>query len=339
MKILFYILIFSTAAFAQYGAPAKEAPHALGSASNHGLDGTNTHMWSIGESVVFTGTDNASWNFTQGFHQPMICKTFPIITSFNQTSCSLPYTLTTTSVFNVYRWKVGNRFIGEQKSNVYLPIKNGDYRVFVGDSTGCVLLSTPIAVNFSGKEIIPIITTQQNTISQDTLLKTTTFASYQWYVITPDGQHRAIVGATGQVFRPYFSASYYVKVNTIDQCIAYSASYTPINNSLESFTRYVFESTDSTINFSMFRKIYEPKLAVYPIPVLKDFTVDLESPNQNVVQMVVYNAEGKLVNMKSAKNNFGKLLVKFDRDDFPSGKYMLTVTDGDKQFVKGLIFE
>lgn len=337
-NLIFILLTFSYSLFAQYGRPAKEAPHTLGSAGNFGLNGTETHMWTIGELVVFTGTDSG-YNFTQGFHQPMICKTFPVITSFNETSCSLPYTLSTTGIFHVYRWKTGNRTFGEQKSNQYLPTKSGNYQVFVGDSTGCVLLSSAFSVDLSGKDIIPIITTQ-GSASQDTLLKTAVYASYQWYVISPDGQHRAIVGETNQTFRPYFMASYYVKINTIDQCVSYSAPYTPINNTLEPFGRYVFESTDSTINFSKFRKINDAKLvAVYPIPVQKEFTVDFESPYQNTVQMTVYNAEGKLVNSKFAKNEWGKLIVKFDRQEFPSGKYILTVADGDKKFVKNLIFE
>lgn len=270
------LLIFCSNIFAQYGRPAKEAPHLIGSAGSFGLNGSETHAWTIGEAVVFTGT-NIGYNFTQGFHQPMVCKTFPVIGSSNETSCLLPYTLSTTGIFDVYRWKTNNKIIGDQKSNTYLPTKNAMYAVFVGDSTGCVLVSSFFSVDLSGKNILPIITTE-GSATNDTILKTTTFSSYQWYIISPDGTHRAIVGETNSSLKPYFMASYYVKINTSDQCVSYSAPYTPINDKLEPFGRYVFETSDSTINLNKFRKINEAKLAVYPIPVQKEFTVDFESP-------------------------------------------------------------
>lgn len=55
--------------------------------------------------------------------------------------------------------------------------------------------------------------------------------------------------------------------------------------------------------------------------------------------MLVYNAEGKLVNSISAKNDWGKLIIKIDRNKFPSGNYILSVADGEKKYVRSLVFE
>lgn len=335
LKYLFFVVFVAQA---QFNRPSKQAPHTIGTSGNHDVMGGNTYSWTVGEAVIFTAS-TSSQSLTQGFHQPMICKNMPIITAFNQSSCTLPYTLTTTSNFHVYRWYRETTYIASENTSTYLPVRNGNYTVLVGDSTGCMLVSSVMGVDFSLKNIIPNITVSGVSVAEDTLIGTTPFASYQWYVIASDGVHRAIVGATQQIYRPFFRATYYVKINTTDQCVSYSVPYSVQNPSFQPLNRYVFNQNDDTIDLKSYREIVEFSMSVYPIPTKSDYTVELESPQQNTVILTLYNAAGQIVQSKSIENKYGKLLLNYKREDLASGKYILSVKDGDKKHTQNLLFE
>jgi hypothetical protein len=338
----FTFLIFTIfscfSAFSQSTKTAKAAPNAITSAGNYATVGTTTYSYSIGEPVIFTGA-YASGFSTQGFQQPMICKTFPVIVASNQQSCALPYTLSVSAGFNKYQWKTSNSIIASGKDFTYFPIKNGNYSVFVGDSTGCFLNTTPVSVDLSAKNITPSIANYGTNISTDTLLVSSLAASYQWYVILGDGSHRSIVGAIDQSYRPLFKATYYVKINTVDNCVAYSIPFTLSNNNLEQLNKYNFEMTDSSINIKLLRKVYDRKLSVYPIPSKDNFNVDYESPESNTVFLNVYNVLGVVVASRAIKNETGKFKYRYDRNDLPAGKYILDVVDGDQKMIHSLILE
>lgn len=335
IKFLFFIIFVS---FSQFNRIAKISTQIIGTSGNEAISGGNNYMWTVGELVVFTAL-SGSQSLTQGFHQPMICKAFPTVGSFNESSCVLPYTLTTTSIFHLYRWYRSNTYIASEKTSTYLPVKNGNYSVLVGDSTGCMLTTSLIGVDFSSKNITPIITVSGPSVAEDTTIGTSTFASYQWYVIASDGVHRAIVGATQQNYRPYFRATYYVKINTTDQCVSYSAPYIIQNPNFQPLNRFVFTQDNETIDLKTYRQIMEHKMVVYPVPIRSNYSVDIESPQQNDVILSLYNASGQLVSSQTVKNIGGKLILNYKREDLSSGKYMLSVQDGDKKHVQGLIFE
>ena len=324
--------------YAQSTKTAKAAPNAITSAGNYATVGITTYTYTIGETIIFTGAYAKGFS-TQGFQQPMICRTFPVIVAANQQSCSLPYTLSVSGGFNKYQWKVGSSTIASGRDFVYYPIKDGNYTVFVGDSTGCFLNATPIAVDLSAKNITPIIANYGINVATDTLLVSSAAASYQWYVILPDGSHKAIVGAKGQSYRPLFRATYYIKINTVDNCIAYSVPFALSNNNLEQLNKNNFDLTDSTINIKLLKRIYERKLAVYPIPSRENFNVEFESPENNTVVLNMYNTLGVIVASRSVRNEMGKFKYKYDCGDLPPGKYILDLVDGDKKMIQSLILD
>ncbi len=338
LKIIKYIFFVVFITHAQFNKAAKQAPHTIGTSGNYGVVAGNTYSWTVGEAIIFTASAS-NQSLTQGFHQPMICKIKPMITSLNESSCALPYTLSTTGIFHIYRWYRGNTYIASEKTNVYLPVRNGNYTVLVGDSTGCVLTTTMIGVDLSSKNIIPNITISGVSVSEDTLLGTSKFASYQWYVIAADGVHRAIDGATQQSYRPYFRGTYYVKINTTDQCVSYSSPYTLQNPSFKPLNRFVFKQTDDTIDLKSYREIVEYSMSVYPIPATTNYTLELESPQQNIVNITLYNAAGQVVSSQNIKNDYGRLLLNYKRDDLAAGKYILSVKDGNQSHTKSLLFE
>ncbi|MDX2189812.1 MAG: T9SS type A sorting domain-containing protein [Bacteroidota bacterium] len=340
LTFIIYHLSF-TIVHAQAGNPAKQAPFAITNAGNSVTVNNQNYSWSVGEAIIFTGAYNTGFA-TQGFHQPMICKVIPTIVETNQTNCFAPYTLTVAKGFSKYQWFIGKSTIANGRSEVYLPIKNGKYSVFVGDSTGCFFTAASVNVDLNAKNIKPTVAVS-GIVNSDTLLSSSKAATYQWYIIGTDGVHRAIVGATGQTYKPIYLGTYYVKINTSDNCVAYSDPYTLTNNAMDPLNRYTFESTDSTIIIEKqkpIEKISEHVLAVYPNPARGDFiNVKYQSPENNTVTMNLYNVLGYVVSSQSVKNDKGKFEIKYNRNDLPVGKYILNLVDGDKKIVQSIVFE
>ncbi len=334
----FFVFFCSGAAFSQPNKTTKAAPNSIGTAGNQAKVGNVTYMWSVGEVIIFTG-DNQPGYFTQGFHQPMMCKAIPSVSAFNQTSCLLPYTLTVTAGFDRYSWKIGKSLIANATASAYYPIANGDYIATVMDSTGCVLPATAVAVDLSSKNIIPTITAYGGT-ANDTLLESSMAFSYQWYVITPsDNIHRAIVGQTNREYKPIYNGTYYVSINTEDQCISYSPYYTVNNVGLESISKHDFEQTDNTIIITKHNRYNAHNLKVFPIPSRDKLNIEYESPFKNTVVFNIYDVKGVLVDTRSIANAEGKLNFVYSKADLPIGRYTLRVVDGNKESDKGLIFE
>jgi hypothetical protein len=338
MKVFLFISLFlSILVQAQSTQPAKVSTFATVGAGNSAVVNQELYMWSVGEPVIFTG-GNAEGFATQGFHQPMICRAFPQIAAFNQTSCLLPYELQTQDLFDKYTWYLGNSVIASDNDAVYNPVTPGRYRVVVGDSTGCTLPSNSINVDLSAKNIIPIVTAEGEG-ANDTLLISTFAKSYQWYVITPsDGVHRAIVGGTSQTYRPYYNGTYYVKINTDEDCIAYSDYFVLNNSDFESINRFDFDHTDSSISLVRRPRFFAHKLRVYPIPSTDKVTVHYESPERNKVLLLLYDVNGVVVDTKEVFNKLGTFKTEYTNESLPSGKYTLSVIDGEKKSSHGFIF-
>jgi hypothetical protein len=322
--------------FAQSKKVFKAAPNFMGAAGNTALANNITYMWSVGETVVFTGNTATNY-YTQGFQQPMVCKATPIITAYNKTSCLLPYTLSVTSSFNVYYWKLGNSSIVNSNDYTYNPVTNGNYKVIVGDSTGCVLTSSIESVDLSTKNLIPSVAVFGNGV-KDTLLQSSTATSYQWYAITPtDGVHRAIVGATNSAYKPLYNGTYYVKINTDENCVSYS-SYTVINNtSWDLISRYITILSDSTMLINPILNYY--KAFIYPVPAFDKVNIDYQTPSKNLVTLAIYDIKGVLVDTKKLSVSNGNVNYVFNKNELASGNYVLSLTDGDHKEVHGLIFE
>lgn len=336
IKVSIFLNIIIFQCFAQYNRPAKVSTAAVVGAMGEAKVNNTTIMWSVGEPIVFTAASTDMF-FTQGFHQPMICKASPVIVALNQTSCTLPYTLKVVAGFDKYIWKVGRSTVANAQTNEYNPVSSGKYTVAVMDSTGCYLTSGINDVDMSVKNITPTIT-PYGTAGKDTLLESSEAFNYQWYVVTPsDGVHRAITGEMNRQYKPLYNGTYYVKINTNEYCVAYSSYYTVNNQGFESVNKYDFEATDSTIAI---RKMYEArKLAVYPIPSREKITIDYESPETNIVTMNIYDNKGVVVDSKFVKNVSGKMQLTYQNDNLPTGKYTLSIVDGEHKMNKGIIFE
>jgi hypothetical protein len=334
--ICMYMLVIHPVSMAQSKKTFKAAPHFIGTSGNSAVANNVTYMWSVGETVVFTGSTATNY-YTQGFQQPMVCKATPIITAYNTTSCLLPYTLSVTSLFNIYYWKLGNSSIINSNDYTYNPVTNGNYKVIVGDSTGCVLTSSVESVDLSTKNLIPSVSVFGNGV-KDTLLQSSNAASYQWYAITPsDGVHRAIVGATNQVYKPLYNGTYYVKVNTDENCVSYS-SYSVINNtSFELLSRYITILSDSTLQINTWVPSFYT--VVYPVPAFDKVNIDYQTPNKNLITFSIYDIKGVLVDTRKLSVSNGKVNYVFNKNELASGNYILSLTDGDHKEIHGLIFE
>ena len=323
---------------AQYIPRTQKSPAVVSATGGKATVGNLYFEWTIGESVMFTGSDG-NYFATQGFNQPMICKAIPVITALNQNSCVLPYTLKITSGFDIYRWRVGQVIVASTIDSLYYPIKNGSYMAWVGDSTGCYLPTSFIGVDLSPKNTIPSVSAR-GPAGQDTLLESTPGLQYQWFVITPsDNVHRAIVAATNQTFRPYYNGTYYVRVNSGDECVSFSSYYTVNNPNMEDISRYIFDQSDTTIDLRKLMFSGGSKLAVYPVPARDKLYIDYYSSEKNTVAINFYNVAGAKVDVKYVKNSSGKFLYEFDSRSLPSGRYVLELIDGEKQLIKNLVFE
>lgn len=337
LHIVLWFLCVSISVHSQYGVPQKLSTMAVVSAS-HAVTVNDWHIsWSAGEPIIFTGAESQVF-LTQGFHQPMVCKATPVISAHNQTSCVLPYVLSVTSVFHVYRWYLGNSFIANAPAHVYNPVQNGNHRVLVGDSTGCVLFSELERVDLSAKNSIPTVVAQ-GTPQWDTLLVSSPAASYQWFVVTPDNVHRAIVGETSQNYRPYYNGVYYVKVHTHDECVSVSDYFVVNNTGWDNIIRHDFEKTDSTIKIIKINFFTRHKLKVWPIPAHQNINIEYESPELNTVALQIFDVKGVMVHSKSIKNEKGKIETQYNNEHLPTGKYILKVIDGDKHSIQSMIFE
>ncbi|MFN0049175.1 MAG: T9SS type A sorting domain-containing protein [Cytophagales bacterium] len=323
---------------AQANKTTKAAPNAIGTAGNETSVANITYMWTIGEVIVFTGTDPTGFA-TQGFHQPMICKAFPTIVALNQTSCSLPYSLSVVNGFDKYLWKIGKSTIANAAGSNYNPVSNGNYSVTIMDSTGCSLSSSSISVDMSGKNIIPTISVY-GTATKDTLLESSEAFSYQWYVITnSDGVQRAIVGETNKYYVPLYNGTYFVKINTEEYCVAYSSFYVVNNAGFEQINKYDFNKSDSTISISTFKKKLARNLSIFPIPSKDKVNIEYQSPENNLVTFNFYDVKGTLVDSKQMASKDGKLNMVYENASLPTGKYLLRVEDGNAKIDKSLIFE
>ncbi|MDX2196583.1 MAG: T9SS type A sorting domain-containing protein [Cytophagales bacterium] len=326
------ILLCAYMSVAQGNRFAKESAKIISPAGNSATFGNTTMIWTIGETVVFTGAHDNGFQ-TQGFNQPMICKEIPVIIGSNTSGCALPYTLTVVRGYSLYQWKMGKSIIAGVSNNVYYPIKNASYIVSVGDSTGCFLSSNPYTVDLTLKNPKPTITNYG-----DTLLVSTDAGSYQWYV-WHNGKLKAVMGATGKEYKPLFNAKYYVRANYDNNCESYDEK-TVSNGTYDDLIRYNFEETDSTINIKPISRILEHKLTVYPIPAKDKFYVDYETQVQSATLVLnLYNLNGVVVDTRQVKYQNGKITYEFHRGDLPVGKYMLNVSDGNYKNVQGIVLE
>lgn len=324
------------AVLGQSTLPAKVSTSATVGAMGEAVVNNINYMWSVGEPVIFTGS-NSDFYLTQGFHQPMICKAFPEIAGFNQTGCLAPYQLKANTTFDKYIWYQNKAVIANATSSNYFPVSDGKYKVFVGDSTGCNISSSFFEVDLSGKNIVPTITAYGDN-NLDTLLISSPAATYQWYVITPsDNIHRAIVGAKDSAYIPYYNGIYYVKINTADNCVAYSSYYIVNNQGYESINK-VEVNNDSTIVIEKFVKYFSHKLEIYPIPSREKVNIEYQSPSRNKVMLNFYDANGIMVHKIEINNKFGEFKTQFEHTNFPSGKYSVHLIDGDKKINKSIIF-
>lgn len=330
-----------TSVFAQSNKFTKVSSSVVASTGNVATVAGVVYTYTIGEPFIFTGTEPSGF-LTQGFNQPMICKTFPTIVALNQTSCTLPYSLSVANGFDRYVWKkdriIGKSTIANGTAASYEPVLDGNYTVTVMDSTGCILVSAPVVVDLSSKNIVPTISVY-GTATKDTLLESSDANDYQWYVLTPsDGVYRAIVGETTKTYAPIYNGTYYVKINTQEQCVAYSSTYTVNNVGFEPINKGGLETTDSTIwivkNNSVSRN-----LQVYPIPTKDKLNIKYETSETNTVEFNIYDLKGVLVDSRMMKGLNGKMNWVYQNTDLPTGKYILRVVDGSNSLERNLIFE
>lgn len=339
-RILVLLLFFGVGVhvWAQVGIAAKAAPNAIGSAGADASYGGTHLMWTVGEPVVFTGY-GGSFVATNGFHQPMICKIIPEIIAYNETSCRLPYTLRVPEGYSRYQWKHENAIIANGRDFEYFPVRDGNYSVFVGDSTGCYLSATA-QVDLSLRSLIPTITVYGSGAGSDTLLQSSPAYNYQWFVVGLDGRHRAIVGDTTPFYKPLYNGTYYVRINTQEHCISYSNFYTVNNPGFQDLSRYDFASTDSTIYIPKPSSVRDRRLHVYPVPCLgENFNVDYESPEKNTVLLKLYDVKGVVVSTQMVKNEKGVFHLDYQRNGLPVGKYTLHLVDGDTKLNTSVILE
>ena len=335
-KLLFVICLFLIGSFSSF-AQIVTGSEVIASSGNSYASKDLMADWTVGESIIFSG-QYANGIVSQGFQQPMICRTLPIIGSINETSCLNAYTLTVTAGFHYYQWKLEKGFIVNHKTNQYNPVEEGNYTVLVGDSTGCLVPTKSIYVDLSAKNIVPTVIVH-GTTDKDTLIESTPAATYQWYLVTSENENpRAIIGATNKSYKPIISGKYYVKINTHENCVSYSLRHDLKTNVTVDLNRFAVIKTDSTIELTPL-SFYSYKIDVYPNPAKGKIFIDYESPEKNTVQLEFYNIHGILIDSRKVSNHTGKFHKEFDELNFPTGPYLLKIKDKENTLVKSIILE
>jgi len=337
MKIIL-ILWLSISASLIYGqSEAKLAQSLMASAGGYGANDDYTVSWSIGEAFIVTGANN-NIVITQGFGQPMICKTIPKINAHNTTICSQPYKLKVAPGFHHYRWKLDSSMIANENDSIYLPVTNGNYIAIVGDSTGCYIASPAFKTDFSTKKGITTIT-PISVNGRDTLLKAPLAISYQWYAVAPeDGRSLNIINADKQTFRPYYNGTYFVKLHLADYCVSYSPHYVVNNSGSEVLNRELYALNDTSIFFEYDRS-GGYHLRLYPNPCSDQFNIEFESPKDNGITISILNLLGVEIEKRELVKSSQWLKIKYENRYWASGIYMVKIDDGHQIVVENLIVQ
>ena len=266
--------------------------------------------------------------------------TVPIITKqiANGTDCDkLNTTLSVNPGNTRYQWRLNNIKIAGADSNAYIPVTNGSYTAEIYTGNNCSIQSNPIDIIFTESNTKPTITARGPAGKDTLLICNTIVSSYQWYI-----GKRAIVGATQQNYRPYFSAAYKVRTNPKGKCSAYSDDYYLNNTEYDPLIRYNFEMTDSTIVIDPLKiKNQAGTLEITPNPASEQFTIHYSAHKRNsTVMLTLYNAQGvQLINQTRTINDLGNLTVEVQRDNLASGIYKVVITDGQDRISKNLVLQ
>ncbi|MDX2197125.1 MAG: LamG-like jellyroll fold domain-containing protein [Cytophagales bacterium] len=258
------------------------------------------------------------------------------VTKLSGGNCDkLNLVLSVPGVYKTYQWKYNNIKIAGANTYQYIPVADGDYTVEVGAASQCVSTSPVQKISLSNTFAKPVIS-NFGIFGEDTLLQSTTAATYQWYAGT-----KAIVGATAQSYRPLYNAKYRVKTNVADVCAQYSDYYSLNNRTFELLARQNFEQTDSTIIITAKNKINaQYSLDLVPNPAKGDVTLTYYSTNSDgLIWIKIYNLTGATVYGSNHLLHNGTISEKINLDMLTQGMYKVLIIDNDQITVKKLMVE
>lgn len=200
----------------------------------------------------------------------------------------------------------------EAESNGVITWNVADMAVSPGITTSYRATATLDECSVSDEVEIIVKTMELEVVSTpDELSVVAENASFQWY--TCDGEAQIITGEIYSQFSPVQSGFYAVSVNR-DGCTVMSECIQFVKSSVDDIS-------------------YNQKIILYPNPTSDRVTLVL-SKRANLIELSVYNVNGRLMFEKSKKSSDN---VALDLSDVPNGMYLLELLiDGKSTSVKVL---
>ncbi|MEM8526921.1 MAG: 3-coathanger stack domain-containing protein [Bacteroidota bacterium] len=94
------------------------------------------------------------------------------------------------------------------------------------------------------------------------------------------------------------------------------------------------EELSTTIN-----QLFELQVEVFPNPFSKETNIKFFLPEEDVVQMIISDINGRILKVKEANAQEGWQQTNFEAGNLPSGNYMLVVRSNGQQVVKQLVVQ
>ena len=329
---LFFNIGFFSIGFAQ----VKQDLTVIASAGNSYKSNDIWVDWTLGETIILYGDANNAIKISQGFQQPMVCKSIPILNLITKGTCKNAYLLTVNSGFDYYRWNFENGFIVNHKTNNYIPVENGNYSATVGDSTGCLITSNIKSVDFQTKNIKPIISIS-STNELDTMLTSSEAETYQWYFMSKIGP-KAIINANSKNYKPLISGEYFVKINLKDYCVAISDFINVKASNDNEHLKFEVLYKDSTIKFEL-KNLVKNDFKLYPNPAKDNINIDYFSSDAEFIVFEIYNIYGILLLKEQKPNSNGNFSYNIKNLYYPNGIYIFKLIANNKTITQNFVIE